>query len=170
MPAKTVEVDGEDWDLDDNPSMGTVKYVQNLQMDIFKERLTEEQLSELADDGGGEVSESDMMKKFLDNEGMDGMMDMMWDNSVLPTLQTICLASDRKVTMDQVDEMGSQKFITLKEASEEALGGDAQDFFKMLGLDTSFQQNETLQETVENMEQTGDESPPASRNLMQPNE
>lgn len=170
MPAKTVEVDGEEWGLDGDPSMGTVKYVRSLEMEMFRDKLTDEQVTDLAEGSGGEIDESDMMKQFLEDEGMDGMMEMMWDNDILPVLQTICLASDKKLTTDQVDNMSSRTFQELKEAAEEALGGDADDFFNQLGLASSFQQNETLQETVQEMNQSGNDSPPAQNQLLQQSE
>lgn len=143
MKRTTVEVDGEEWELNDKPKMGTVRYVQKMQMQMFQDNLSDEQIKELVEESDGEeLNESDLMEKMIQDKGMDSMADLMWDQSIMGPLQAICLATDRKLTNEDVDKMPAPDFMELRDKSNKILGGNAKDFLDELGIDTSSMLNE----------------------------
>lgn len=129
----TVEIDGEPYKLDNNPSLGTVRNVQSMQMDILLEYIDEDDLREmdtLEDEG-------ELIRLIIENEGYDAFQDVMWRSSTMVPMQTISLACDEEFSTSVFDEMGAQDFKEIKEKAEEALNGDANDFFSGLGINTS---------------------------------
>lgn len=136
MPS-TVEVNGEDYELDDNPSMGTVKEVQNMQMSLLMDHLEEDDLRDMES-----FSESEFLGKVIDKKGMQAVNDMIWGRSILSAAQTISLATDEVFDIDEVEDMGAKDFRKLLDSAEEELGGDADDFFSELNVGTSLTENE----------------------------
>lgn len=134
---KTVTVDGERYEFSDNPSMGTVKYAQRLQLDILKEYLDNETIAQM--DGLGE---DELMSKIVDQAGFEGVQDLLWQQNLIEPIQTISLALDRPFSIEKAEAMGARDFRELKSVAEEALGGDAQAFFNELGVGTSLSQND----------------------------
>lgn len=149
---QTIEIDGEEYTVSGKPSMGTVKFVQEMEIDIMRRYLDDEALLQI-DAADGDMSD------VMENADIDDLKGMMWDRSLQEPLQTICLAVDDKITVGQVEEMDALEFKELKEASEEALGGTATDFIEELGIGISSQVSE-LQEEVEASETTSQEMPP----------
>lgn len=136
MPS-TVEVDGEEYDLTDNPSMGTVKEVQQMQMGLLMRNLDEDELRDMES-----FSESEFLGKIIDKQGMDAVGEMVWGRSILSAAQTISLATDEVFDIDEIESMGSRDFQKLLNAAEEELGGDADDFFNELNVGTSLTERE----------------------------
>lgn len=136
--SETIEVNDEPYKLDDNPSLRTVREVQSMQMDILLDYITEEQLREM----DSLEDEGELIQAIIDNEGYSAFQEVMWENNLLLPMQTISLACDHKFASNVFDEMGSQDFKTLREKSEEALGGDANDFFSDLGIGMSMSSKE----------------------------
>lgn len=143
--AETVEVDGESYLLDDNPSLRTVRDVQSMQMDILLEYIDEDDLREM----DSLEDEGELVRAIIDNEGYDAFQDVMWENSMLLPMQTISLACDEHFGVEVFDNMGSQDFKEVREKAENALGGDANDFFADLGINTSMTQEEMKQKARE---------------------
>jgi len=131
--SETVEIGGEPYKLSDNPSLGTVRKVQSMQMDILLEYIDEDDLREmdtLEDEG-------ELIRLIIENEGYGAFQDVMWETSAMLPIQTISLACDEKFDTEVFDEIGAQDFKDIKNKSEDALGGDANDFFNALGINTS---------------------------------
>lgn len=141
MPS-TIEVDGEEYEISDNPSMGTVKEVQQMQMGLLMRHLEEDDLRDM-----DSFSESEFLGKVIDKRGMDAVGEMIWGRSILTAAQTISLATDEVFDIDDLEDMGARDFQELLNAAEEALGGDADDFFEELNVGTSLSRNE-----VQNLE------------------
>jgi len=131
--SETVTVSGEEYELDDNPSLGTVREVQSMQMDILLEYVNEDDLKGL----DSLEDEGEIIRLIIENEGYDAFDEVMWRNSTLLPMQTISLACDDVFDSETFDDMGAQDFKEIKEKCEEALDGDANDFFSDLGIVTS---------------------------------
>lgn len=143
MKTATVNIDGEEWKLDDNPLMGTVRYVQQMQMEMLQDNISEDKMKSLVEGSeDDEIPEDELMQAMIEDKGMSGIADIMWDQSLIGDIQLICLASDRKLTSKKVDDMPSRDFMELKSKSRKILGGSAEDFLKELGIDTSSMLNE----------------------------
>lgn len=128
----TYTVDGEEYDVEGNPSLGTVREVQEMQMGLIKEYIDEDKLMEMDSMGDEEV-----VQAILDSGGFDAFQEVMWERSLLEPVQTICLACDEVFDSDDFEDAPARDFKDLKEASEESLGGSASDFFKSLGVGMS---------------------------------
>lgn len=131
------EINGTEYEFDDNPSMGTVKDVQQMQMDLLMEYLDREDLEKM-----NSFDESEFLELIVEREGMEAVNDMIWSKSVLTAAQTISLATDEVFGVDDLDDMGARDFRELLDASEEALGGDADDFFEELKIGTNLNRNQ----------------------------
>lgn len=146
---KTIEVEGDDYELSGNPSMGTVKYVQELQIGILQNYLTDEDIMEMES-----MDDDDLMSTILNSEGgIDNLKEMMWDNQILDTAQTIILATDHRFDLEEFEKMSALDFKELKEEAEIALGTEAEpqtaaDFMESLGLGMSSRLRE-IQEQAE---------------------
>lgn len=136
MTQKSVEISGTVYELDDNPSMGTVKHVQSLQIDMIRDVLSDEQIAQL-----DSVSESDLMSTVLEENGVDALKNMTWSRGMMEQVQTISLATDQKWTTDKLDDLAAQDFKNLLSACKEVLGGTASDFLEELGIVTSLMEN-----------------------------
>ena len=122
----------------DNPSMGSVRYASQLQMRMLIEEFGEEQIERFID---VEEQGDDMMELVISEQGVESLYGMLWSQSLVETLQTMILATGEELTVDDVEEMSSKEFKRVKECSEEALGGTAEDFFEELGINTISMQN-----------------------------
>jgi len=163
---KTIEVNGEEFELAGDPSMGTVKYVQELQISILQDHLTNDQIASM--DSMGEEA---MMEAIVGNEdGVEDLKDMMWKNNLLETAQTIILATDHKFTLEEFDDMGARNFLSLKQESEVSLGSEeepmsAQDFMEQLGVGIS-SRLKRVQERAEEQLQEDQDSQTTSQNQL----
>lgn len=141
----TVEIGDETYSLDNNPTLGTVRDVQSMQMDILLEYINEDDLRDmdtLEDEG-------ELIRLIIENEGYEAFNAVMWRSSTMLPMQTISLACDETFDTEVFDEMGAQDFKEIREKAENALGGDANDFFKALGINTSM--------TAQKMQQKAEE-------------
>lgn len=136
--SEKVTIDGTEYELDDNPSLRTVRNVQSMQMDILLEYLDEEDLQEL----DSLEDEGRLVQMIIENEGYEAFQDVMWDNSMMLPVQTISLACDKPFSSSKFNDMGAKQFKDIKEKSEDTLGGDANDFFEDLGLGLSLTEEE----------------------------
>jgi hypothetical protein len=134
----TFELNGEEYEMNGNPSLRTVRKVQGMQMDMIRKHVSEEQIREMdsVDD------ESEIIGAIMDSGGMDALQDTMWEKSMLEPIQTISLASDEKFGSDDFDDYPALEFKDLQERAEEALGGSASDFFDLLGIGLSLNEEE----------------------------
>ena len=139
----TFEVDGEEYEVTGNPQLGTVRWVQPLDMRLMTEHLDEEALQKAE-----ELDDDEWLEQILGDADIEVMMDLMWARSVQEPLATICLASNAQIDPDDFDKMYAEDFRDALEESKDALGGDAYDFIEGLGIDISSQMNK-IQEEME---------------------
>lgn len=133
------ELDGKEYQLSGNPSLRTVRHVQNLQMDMIMKYVDEEDLREM----DSLEEESEIIQAILDSGGMEALQDVMWERSLLSTVQTISLACDEVIDIDDIEDLPALEFKEVKEEAEEALGGvDATGFFNELGIGMSLSEEE----------------------------
>lgn len=156
---KTIEVNGAEYELEGEPTMRVVKYVQELQIDILQDHLSEEQIMQMDSMGDDEVMSAIMES----GDGVDNLKDMMWKNNLLETVQTIILATNEKFSLSEFDEMGAHEFKELKHQAEIALGSKeepqtAQDFMAQLGIGISSKMKE-LQEQAQAQEDNSSQEP-----------
>jgi hypothetical protein len=142
---ETIEVDGEEYKLEGNPTLLTVRKVQSMQMDLIKSYVSDEELKNMdsLDD------ESAIIEAIVESGGMDALQDVMWERSLLDTAQTISLALDSVFSPSDFDTMHASDFKELRKKSEDALGGDASDFFNGLGIDTLLNEEGMRQRSTE---------------------
>jgi hypothetical protein len=140
----TVEIRGETYNLSDNPSLRTVRRVQSMQMDILLDYLSEDDLREM----DSLEDEGQLVQAIIDNEGYEAFQDVMWENSMMVPVQTISLACDQGFDASTFEDMGAKDFKKIRSEAMEALGGDANDFFKELGIGT-FMTSKEMQEKAE---------------------
>lgn len=136
--SETIEVDGNEYDLSDNPSLRTVREVQSMQMGLIRDHLSEDDLKNM----DSLEDESAIIDAILESGGTEALQDVMWERSMLETVQTISLAADEAFDSDDFDDMGAKDYQEYKEAAEDALGGDASNFFNRLGLGMSLNTNQ----------------------------
>lgn len=142
MSHKTVEINGTEYTFTDDPSLGTVKQVQQMQIELMRDVLSEDMLEGADED----VEEEEIMSSILDEGGFEKMQEMMWSRGILVPAQTISLATDQAWSFEEIEGLRSREFIELRNTAEEILGGDAEDFFEELGIATSLMENEANQE------------------------
>lgn len=130
--SETIEVHGESYELDDNPSLQTVRDIQSMQMNILLEYVSEDDLRDL----DSLEDEGELVQVIIDNEGYDAFQEVMWKNSMLLPVQTVSLACNKAFDTEDFDEMGAKDFQEIREKAEEALDGDASDFFGDLKIGT----------------------------------
>lgn len=153
---RTLEINGREYRITGDPSMRTVKYVNDMQIELFRKYIDDENLL------GAEVDdERDLSAELMENLSVDDMQEMMWERNMQEPLQTICLGTNEEVDMTEIDEMQASDFRELKDACEEALGGSASDFLQALGLDTSSRVRE-IQDRLEAGERSSENDLPHS--------
>lgn len=143
----TIEIDGEEYELTDNPSLRTVRKVQNMQMDMIMSYVDEDELRQL----DSLEDESEIIDAIMDSGGYQALQDVMWERSMLEPVQTISLACDEVLDVDDVETLPSKDFKNYLENAENELGGDASDFFEELGIGSLLSEEE--------MEQTASQVP-----------
>lgn len=141
--SETVEVNGEKYDLSNNPSLGTVREIQGMQMDLIRDHVSEEDLMEM----DSLEDEGQIIQSIIENEGWEGFEEVKWERSMLEPVQTISLACDERFQPSDFDEMGARDFKELRQKAEDELNGSAMDFFEELGIGLNL--------TEEQMEKTG---------------
>lgn len=148
---QTITVDGEEYRVTGEPSMGTVKFVQQMEIEVMRRHLSDDALLQME-------QSDDAMEDILEDANIEDFKEMMWDRSLQEPLQTICLGVDREFTIDEVEEMPALGFKELKEVSEEELGGTAQDFIEALGIGISSTVSE-LQDQIPESQTNSPEMP-----------
>lgn len=158
---ETIEISGEEHELAGKPSMGTVKYVQELQIDILQDYLSDEQILEM-----DSMQNEDVMGAILEgDDGIQNLKDMMWENNILETAQTIILATDYHFDLSEFEEMPALQFKEAKERAEKALGSESEpqtaaDFMDDLGIGISSRVKEIQQEAEQQLDsQNSSQSP-----------
>lgn len=137
MCANTIEIDGEEYLMKGNPTLRTVRVVQNMQNKMLRDHIDESKLAQMEDMG-----EEEIVSAILDSGGYDAFEDVMWEKSLLSPVQTISLAADHAFDTDDFEEVPALQFKEMREKAEEALGGDVDDFFKDLGIGMSLSEDE----------------------------
>jgi len=133
------ELDGKEYELSGNPSLRTVRHVQNMQMDMILKYVEEEDLRDM----DSIEDESAIIQAILDSGGTKALQDVMWERSLLSTVQTISLACDEVIDTDDIEELPALEFKQVKENAEKALGDvDATGFFNELGIGMSLSEEE----------------------------
>ena len=154
---RTIQVDGREFRVSGNPDMGTVKYVQQMEIEMMRQYLDDQTLLEM-----DQVEDDELMSQLLEDADIDDFKQMMWDRSVQEPIQTICLATNEKLETADTDEMKALDFKKLLEASREALNGSASDFMDELGIDISSKVNQMEEmEEVQDWDDSSQETPPA---------
>jgi len=124
---------GEKYELDGNPTLGTVREVQSMQTDLLMRYLDEDDLRNL----DSLEDEGEIVECIIDEGGFEAFEEVQWQRSMLEVRQTISLAADNAFSPDDFDKMTSEDFEEVKEEAEDILGGNANDFFNRLGIGTS---------------------------------
>jgi len=133
------ELDGKEYELSGNPSLRTVRHVQNMQMDMILKYVEEEDLRDM----DSIEDESAIIQAILDSGGTKALQDVMWERSLLSTVQTISLACDEVIDIDDIEDLPALEFKDIKNKSKEALGGvDATGFFNELEIGMSLSEEE----------------------------
>lgn len=138
---KSFELGGEKYTINGNPTLGTVREVQGMQTDLLLDYLDEEDLRSL----GTLEDEGEIVEAIIDKGGIEAFEEVQWKRSMLETRQTISLACDNVFDSDDFEKMTADSFKEVKEDAEEELGGDANDFFKELGIGMSLSAEEMNQ-------------------------
>lgn len=126
------ELDGEEYEINGDPSLRTVRKVQSMQNELLLEYIEEDELRDM----DSLEDEGEIVDAILETGGMDALTDVQWERSLLQPIQTISLACDEALTTEDVDDMSALDFKELRETAEDELGGNANDFFKELGIGT----------------------------------
>lgn len=144
----SVSINGEEYELDDNPSLGTVRKVQGMGNKILQNILDEEDLEDLdeLDD------DQEVMRIVMEKEGLEGLEEALWNQSMLLPAQTISLACDEAFSPDDLEDVGVRDFQKIKESAVDALGGHAGDFFEDVEIGMSSVQVK-MAEAAEKMEE-----------------
>lgn len=156
---KEIEVNGDSFVMTGEPSMGTVKFAQELQISILQDYIDNEKILQMDTMGNDEI-----MEAILDSQGgIENLKDMMWENQLLETAQTIMLAADQKMDLEEFETMPALQFKELKEAAEEAIGTKedpktAADFMEDLGIGMSSQVKELQEEAQEELSESDETS------------
>jgi hypothetical protein len=135
---KSFELGGEKYNLEGNPTLGTVRKVQSMQTDLLLDYLDEDKLREM----DSLEDESEIIQAIIDQGGVEAFEEVQWRRSLLETRQTISLAADHPFDSDDFEKMPAQDFRQVRDDAEEALNGDAHDFFNELGIGTSLSAEE----------------------------
>lgn len=161
----TVQASGREYEVTGNPTMGTVQYVQEMEIEMMREHLGDEVILKM-----DQADEDELMADLLEEADVEDFKSMMWERSLMDPLQTICLATDEKLEPEEVEDMRALEFQELLEESEEALGGDAAHFTEKLGINLSSKVNEIQNQMSDSQTNFQGTQPPASRTLSVPSE
>lgn len=139
--------------MEGKPSMGTVKYVQELQIGILQDYISDEKILEM-----DSMENEDVMGAILEgDDGIENLKNMMWENNILETAQTIILATDHKFALEEFERLGAMEFKEAKERAEVALGSEsdpqsAPDFMDDLGIGISSRVKEIQRQAEEQLD------------------
>lgn len=134
---ENIEIGGTEYEVNGNPSLGTVRIVQSMQMSLLREHIDEEELA-----GMDSMEEEDIVSAIIDSGGYDALDKVQWEKSLMEPVQTISLACDHDFDADDFDEVPALDFEEMRETCEDVLGGDANDFFSRLGIGISLSEDE----------------------------
>lgn len=127
-----VEVDGTVYEVTGDPSMRTVKYVREMEIEMMRQYIDDDTILQM-----DSADDEEIMSGILDDADIDDFKGMMWERSLQEPVQTISLATDRRFTTSDFDDISALGFKRLKEACEKALNGTASDFMEELGIGIS---------------------------------
>lgn len=139
------ELDDEEYEMNGNPSLRTVRHVQDMQMNMIMDHVSEEELR------GMESMEDEqaIIQAIMDSGGYQALQDVMWERSMLEPVQTISLACDEVLDLDDMEELPALEFEEIKQDAEEVLDGNASDFFERLGIGSFLNENQMEQRAAE---------------------
>lgn len=137
MP-ESFDLGSEKYELNGNPTLGTVRKVQSMQTDLLLDYLDEEQLRDME----SLEDESEIVQAIIDEGGVEAFEEVQWKRSMLEPVQTISLAADHTFDTDDFQNMPALTFEEVRDDAEEELGGDVHDFFERLGIGTSLSAEE----------------------------
>lgn len=146
--SETFELDGEEYEMNGNPSLRTVRHVQNMQMGMIMEYVDEDDLQEM----DSIEDESEIIQAITDSGGYGALQDVMWERSMLEPVQTISLACDEVFDVDDLESLPASDFKEYRKKAEDVLNGDASDFFKELGIG-SYLNDQEIQKQAEEMKE-----------------
>lgn len=146
--SETITIGDEKYELSGNPSLGTVREVQSMQMDLLLNHIGEDELLEM----DSLEDESQIVQAILDSGGYSALQDVMWERSNLENIQTLSLAVDEKLDSNDLDGIGAKDYQDYIQSAEDVLGGSASDFFEDLGVGMSMTQNEMQKQAKEVMD------------------
>jgi len=135
---ESFELSGEKYNLEGNPTLGTVRKVQSMQTELLLDYLDEDDLRSME----SLEDESEIVQAIIDKGGVEAFEEVQWKRSLLETRQTISLAVDHPFDSDDFEKMPADQFRDIRDKAEEVLGGDAHDFFNELGIGTSLSAEE----------------------------
>lgn len=136
------ELDGEEYEMNGNPSLRTVRHVQNMQMDMIMGYVDEDELRSM----DSIEDESAIIESILDSGGYEALQDVMWERSMLENVQTVSLACDEVLELDDMEDLPALEFQQVRENAEDALDGNATDFFEKLGIGSLLDKEEMKQQ------------------------
>lgn len=151
----TIEAGGREFTVSGDPTMGTVKHVQQLEMSFLQEHLDDADIMKLQELD----SDEEAFDKIFEQVGVDEFLEINWDQALQEPLQTICLATDEKLTGHDIEKMKALEYKKLLDESRDALDGGAADFMKGLQIGISSQMKEA-QEMMEERQSSTDTSDP----------
>jgi len=129
---ETFTLNDEEYEMNGDPSLRTVRGVQSMQNELLLDYVDDEMLHDLDSlDDEGEI-----MNAIIETGGVDALTDVRWERSLLLPVQTISLACDEKFDSEDFEEVSAEEFKELRETAEDVLDGTANDFFEELGIGT----------------------------------
>lgn len=146
----TFELDGTEYEMTGDPSLRTVRHVQSMQMNMIMQYVDEDDLREM----DSIEDESEIINAIIDSGGYSALQDVMWEKSMLEAVQTISLAVDEVLAIDDIEELPAREFKSVREDAEEALEGDATDFFDQLGIGLSLDRESMEREAAKQQSET----------------
>ena len=127
-----IEIDGDEYEVTGDPSLLTVREVQKMQLALIRDYIDEDKLMEM-----DSLTDDEVVQAIMDSGGFEAFQEVMWERSLLEPVQTISLACDEVFDADDFEDMSASDFQEAREASQDALGGEASDFFEDLGIGLS---------------------------------
>lgn len=138
---ETIEIGDDEYELNGNPSLRTVRHVQNMQMDMIMNHVEEKDLREM----DSIENESEIIDAIMESGGYSALQDVMWERSMLEPAQTLSLACDEVLDIEDIEQLSANRFKEVRKAAEEELNGDASDFFEELGIGSFLNEQEMEQ-------------------------
>lgn len=148
---ETFELDGEEYEMNGNPTLRTVRHVQNMQMQMIMDYVDEDDLRGME----SLENEDEIIEAIMDSGGYEALQSVMWERSMLETVQTISLACDEIIDTEDIEELPAREFQEIQQDAEDVLDGDASDFFEELGIGSFLNEEEMKQRATEVQGQSG---------------